>query len=362
MKVVLYCVSALLILVGAACVAAGFDLTTTERGVALTLSGTICIGTGAVVLGLAAVLQAINALQKPLEVLIALDKRADGKGADGQRADIETVATVAPPLPQSPFLPAVVAVDPLAPRHAADAGTGSGGRPMLGPLAAGAAIAGSAALGSAAVAAAMAGEAASSPQPSGARTPSALDHDIERALDELLMKPPAPAPGDGIGDHDPAETGKESEPDLFMALEDDSPAIDDEAASGETADSAEPDAEQAVSGPEAGGESNEENDDPGPEASDVLPAAVTDELEEGEEPENDTAATPHGTPVDEARPGAVEAGKKVVGSYAVGENQYTLYADGGVEARTPTGLYQFESLEELKVFIESSSKARAMTS
>jgi hypothetical protein len=51
-------------------------------------------------------------------------------------------------------------------------------------------------------------------------------------------------------------------------------------------------------------------------------------------------------------PAAPEAdAPAVVGTYNSGGNAYVMYADGSIEADTPTGRYRFKSLDELKDFI-----------
>lgn len=67
--------------------------------------------------------------------------------------------------------------------------------------------------------------------------------------------------------------------------------------------------------------------------------------------------------VDEAPPRSEEEGASeepaVVGTYMSGGNQYVMYADGSIEAETPTGRYRFKSLEELKEFIETGAETPA---
>ncbi len=64
------------------------------------------------------------------------------------------------------------------------------------------------------------------------------------------------------------------------------------------------------------------------------------------EPANDEPA-----PAAEPAP---ESGAKpaVIGHYDAQGTHYTLYADGSIEAETPHGVYRFDSMEELKRFIE----------
>ena len=58
---------------------------------------------------------------------------------------------------------------------------------------------------------------------------------------------------------------------------------------------------------------------------------------------------------DEGGPEAVAeeepAPRSVVGTYESGGNVYTMYSDGSIDARTPSGDYHFASLDELKNFI-----------
>jgi hypothetical protein len=49
----------------------------------------------------------------------------------------------------------------------------------------------------------------------------------------------------------------------------------------------------------------------------------------------------------------------VVGTYDSGGNHYVMYSDGSIEAETPTGVFRFKSLEELKQFIASGGESGA---
>jgi hypothetical protein len=63
-------------------------------------------------------------------------------------------------------------------------------------------------------------------------------------------------------------------------------------------------------------------------------------------PDGDAAPAPV-----EPAPAASEEG--VVGAYQVGDAQFTIYADGSIQARTPDGDYTFASMEELKTYLAS---------
>lgn len=50
---------------------------------------------------------------------------------------------------------------------------------------------------------------------------------------------------------------------------------------------------------------------------------------------------------------AAEPSLEVVGTYVSGGNTYVMFSDGSIEAETPRGRFTFESLEELKAFVEA---------
>lgn len=56
-----------------------------------------------------------------------------------------------------------------------------------------------------------------------------------------------------------------------------------------------------------------------------------------------------GTPGEASGAGALQ----VVGTYASGGNTYVMYANGSIEADTPRGRFNFDSLDELKAFVEA---------
>jgi hypothetical protein len=66
--------------------------------------------------------------------------------------------------------------------------------------------------------------------------------------------------------------------------------------------------------------------------------AVTTNVEREAEFEDETAS-------DETRPAMV------VGTYNSGDNKYVMFSDGSIEAQTPSGVFRFKSLDELKEFI-----------
>jgi hypothetical protein len=67
-----------------------------------------------------------------------------------------------------------------------------------------------------------------------------------------------------------------------------------------------------------------------------------------------SAAHPMGSP-DSAAPDMQTA--EVVGKYSAGGVSYSIFVDGSIEADTPNGVYKFQSMEELKAFIDASGTA-----
>jgi hypothetical protein len=62
----------------------------------------------------------------------------------------------------------------------------------------------------------------------------------------------------------------------------------------------------------------------------------------------------HETPVSEDKVAeAPRSNATIVGTYNSGDNTYVMFSDGSIEAQTPAGVFQFQSLDELKAFIAS---------
>ncbi|WP_445501863.1 hypothetical protein [Microvirga sp. G4-2] len=54
------------------------------------------------------------------------------------------------------------------------------------------------------------------------------------------------------------------------------------------------------------------------------------------------------------------SGATVVGTYNSGDNTYVMFSDGSIEAQTPSGVFHFQSLDELKAFIASGGEGGAV--
>ncbi|MDP4005291.1 hypothetical protein [Methylobacterium sp. NEAU K] len=92
----------------------------------------------------------------------------------------------------------------------------------------------------------------------------------------------------------------------------------------------------------------------GPAPEDDLFAAPETPPETKEEapslrPSLDAAPEPESAPNPVAR--------TVVGRYASGGNTYVMFEDGSIEADTPQGRFTFESLDELKAFVDGGGEA-----
>lgn len=63
------------------------------------------------------------------------------------------------------------------------------------------------------------------------------------------------------------------------------------------------------------------------------------------------------TAVDTPAATPAEHGLQVVGTYASGGNTYVMFSNGSIEAETPRGRYTFDSLDELKAFVEAGGES-----
>jgi hypothetical protein len=55
----------------------------------------------------------------------------------------------------------------------------------------------------------------------------------------------------------------------------------------------------------------------------------------------------------------VEPELQVVGTYASGGNTYVMYSNGSIEAETPRGRFSFNSLDELKAFVDAGGESES---
>jgi len=83
---------------------------------------------------------------------------------------------------------------------------------------------------------------------------------------------------------------------------------------------------------------------------------LQDDVEPAAQESDQDAAPQTETDVDEARPATV------VGTYNSGDNRYVMFSDGSIEAHTPSGVFRFKSLEELKEFIAAGGEQNSSAS
>ncbi|WP_053221004.1 hypothetical protein [Methylobacterium indicum] len=76
-------------------------------------------------------------------------------------------------------------------------------------------------------------------------------------------------------------------------------------------------------------------------------------------PEPVAEEPPRAEPVPEPPAPEEPAGKAVIGTYDAGDNTYTMYADGTIDAETPAGRFHFASIEELKAFRSAGGEGAA---
>ncbi|GEO99061.1 hypothetical protein [Methylobacterium haplocladii] len=300
MVIALFALSLVMIVGGAAAVVQGFPYVRLESGLAMVIGGTTAASAGALLLGIAAAMLQVKKLAE------ALGQRSTSRVHEPATVSPRT-ESVSVASDQAARAPAFVEPAPIGPERVAVtagaaglAGISLGGmRDLLG---------------------------------TGDSRP-AVDHAAERTVEVEPQLPNLlpPAPDEPII----------ADEDLF-ATPDDRPGHGPRAAADEPPeDVTEPDPAQEEL---ALRPSLEETPTPSvPES--VLPAA-----EDGANPAEPPAARD-----DDRKPG----GLQVVGTYASGANTYVMFADGTIQADTPRGQFTFQSLDELKEFVDSGGEANA---
>jgi hypothetical protein len=92
-------------------------------------------------------------------------------------------------------------------------------------------------------------------------------------------------------------------------------------------------------------DARKEGTKPSPEA--IEPASLTPA------PPFEFEALPGAGPSEPSPPAARESGLAVVGRYESEGTSYVMYADGSIEARSERGVFHFQSMAELKAFMEA---------
>ncbi|GJE57275.1 hypothetical protein [Methylobacterium thuringiense] len=309
MVIALFALSLVMIVGGAAAVVQGFPYVRLESGLAMVIGGTTAASAGAVLLGIAAAILQMKRLA----------------GALGHRGDATTgeVAFVPPPGKAGPApsvpefrAPAFEATAPVATEPATAtagaaglAGISLGGmRDLLGS-----------------------GDDRSTADPQQGRS-----MEIEPPLPNLL--PPAASgesispdedlfasPGDRPG-HGPRAAADALPENLADASPDDARETD-------------PAQEELALRPSLDGPSASSEPEVEPPAVELPPAPLEEPAEQADEPKSEAL--------------------QVVGTYASGANTYVMFANGTIQADTPRGQFTFQSLDELKQFVDSGGEANA---
>lgn len=322
MIIALFALSIAMIVGGIASVVQGFPFVRLESGLAMTIAGATTASAGAVVLGLAVLARQVRGLLR----------------RQGARPVPEHEPLSGPPMPMPMPMPMSMPVAPVATAaetEAVEAATEpflqGGRRPIL---------AGMAGLGAGAAGAAYLGSAGANgrSEPSfriapDAHDPAAAEPFAEPFLPDLLPEEAAPPPP-GV-----AHASPEPEPPIPERQE---PAFQAPAFQVQPFEEPifkEPPAPIAPEPPTA--VEIEANDadlfvpEPSPIASELRPALDT-------------------LPEPEAEPALA-----VVGTYVSGGNTYVMFSDGSIEAETPRGRFSFDSLDELKAFVEAGGESES---
>ena len=286
MSAVLYLIAMLFALGGGAALVFGYDLVTTERGLALTIGGAVALTGAAVVLGLGMTAQRLGRIARALEAAAFPSFVAPGP------ADLRPTDQLLPT-----DLPAegVAALPPVLPPEGSAAALATS---MLDP-------------------------------PHGAARPTleldALTADIEREIGEVAAQKAAPDEARERASG-PAVSGRDA-PSVDQAPRSPAPVLP-------------------------------ERDTPSRPPSVGAPPAEAPPGETGDPSVQLGGGAPESVAGDLAAPPPSASQRQVIGSYAVGSNTYTMFADGSVEAITDHGVFQFASLDELKDFIEKGELAK----
>ncbi|MEA1831442.1 hypothetical protein U8607_05035 [Methylobacterium durans] len=337
MIVALLALAVAMMIGGTASVIQGFPFVRLESGLAMVIAGATVASAGAVIAGLAAVADRIRRVERALALDAAVPAAPDFGALPRSGA---------PAFAGAGFPGAALPPDAFAPRAEPAAPDGPRGRPSLGLGAA--APLGGAAFGGLAAGAALSSVGVALPDlgTGPGRAAGAERRGAEPELPELeLPEPELPLP-------EPEQTG-----DSGLSADRREPIVD---AAPEPDDGIAPE-DDLFASPEPA---------PHPAEDDIaLRPALREEPVEGtaEEPAEGTAeeraeerAADAGRPAeaDAAEAAPTSPAREIVGTHSSGGNTYVMYADGGIEAETPRGRYTFNSLDELKAFVDSGGEGQ----
>jgi hypothetical protein len=94
----------------------------------------------------------------------------------------------------------------------------------------------------------------------------------------------------------------------------------------------------------------------------VTEPAPAAEPEREPEPVEEAAAPEEPAPLEDEQAPAEPRPATIIGTYNSGDNTYVMFSDGSIEAQTPSGIFHFQSLDELKAFIASGGEGSGTAS
>ncbi|MDR7038743.1 hypothetical protein J2X36_003514 [Methylobacterium sp. BE186] len=341
MIVALLALAVAMMIGGAASVIQGFPFVRLESGLAMVIAGATVASAGAVLAGLAAVADRVRRVERALAAE-PVAHRAAGTDLGLPPSPPPVFAEDGTALRAEPLL-----TDGPRPRPAFGAETA----PPLGGAALPGAAVGGAAVGGAALAGLSAGFLSSGAGPDRTTLPPLHAAGPETGEGRHPAEPELPLPEPAQPD-DPGLAAARREP-TFEPTFEPSPEPTPEPA---PASLPEPDdgigpEDDLFASPEPHPEAA-----PRPEEAEPEPVALRPALrEEPAETHHAAAAEPHDAEIlaEDVSPPEPQPGREIVGTHASGGNTYVMYADGSIEAETPRGRYTFNSLDELKAFVDT---------
>ena len=330
MIIALFALAAVMIVGGIASVVQGFPFVRLESGLAMTIAGAATASAGAVLLGIAVVALRLKRLEQVLAERALVDAPAFDRALPDHAAAADDTATDRPGiLPQGPDLfdepgrvepPSLAMPDrPVLPARQDDAPAGRQ-RPRV-------------------------------PGFRAAASPPSFAEDVAVGMPPPGSDPAAPLLPDLLPEPPPPAEAPPPRPEPAIAADASGQALRRMKPARPTpmVDTVIPVPEPAALTPEP----------PAP-----APVAPGTDAEEPLALRPSDAGQPDPAPAMPARPEVPPAepmreALQVVGTYASGGNTYVMFSDGSIKADTPRGQFTFDSLDELKDFVEAGGEADA---
>lgn len=335
MIIALFALAVLMIVGGVASVVQGFPFVRLESGMAMTVAGATTASAGAVVLGLATVASHLRGLGRRLGEVRAAMPPVESLAARPPEPEVSEPAFAMPALGERPM------------RQRPSLGGPESREFGMGGMAMGGLGLGAAGLGAQALAAAEPDQAKFGAGPHG------------RGPEPTFVLPPdidLPAPP-------PPETVEPLLPDLLPPLDAQAPSAEVRPLAPEPTFAETSSAEISPAEPRSDEPESVAAQAAPPEDRRAMALFDTGTDAPGEPvrlyPTLDTMADITPEPARAPETPAVEDKPEIVGTYASGGNTYVMYANGSIEAETPRGRFSFDSLDELKAFVEAGGETDA---